>query len=104
MTIKTLTIDDLDGSEDATTIRFGFGDHMYEVDLAEENINKLKKVLDPFIQVAREVVKRPTADGRSAIIREWAKTKGMIVPAKGRIPGAITEQYEAEHDSGGRLR
>ena len=103
MTTKTLTIDDLDGSENATTVRFGLGDTRYEVDLAEANREKLEQALAPFIQVAREVVRGPTANGQAGIIREWAKTKGLIVPAKGRIPGAITAQYQAEHASAGRL-
>jgi hypothetical protein len=104
MTTKTLTIDDLDDSENATAVRFALGDTTYEVDLAEANRDKLEKALAPFIRAAREVVKRPATNGQSGIIREWAKAKGMTVPAKGRIPSAITAQYEAEHPAADGLR
>lgn len=99
MTTKILTIDDLDDSENAITIRFAFGDTTYEVDLAAANREKLESALAPFIQVAREVAKRPGMNGQAGLIREWAKARGMVVPAKGRVPVAITAQYEAEHAS-----
>jgi hypothetical protein len=104
MTTKILTIDDLDGSENAVTVRFALGDTRYEVDLVEANREKLEQALAPFIQVAREVAGGPAANGQSAIIREWAKTKGLVVPAKGRIPGAITAQYQSEHASPGGFK
>lgn len=96
MATKTLTLDDLSGEEGATTVRFGYADRSYEVDLAEASTDKLEKALAPFIQVAREVVKRVPATSQAGAIREWAASKGIEVPAKGRIPGAITEQYEAD--------
>lgn len=97
MTTKILTIDDLDGSENAVTVRFSLGDTKYEVDLALANREKLEKALAPFIEAAREVAGRPTANGQSGVIREWAKNRGMSVPAKGRIPGDITALYQAEN-------
>lgn len=103
MTTKILTIDDLDGSENAVTVRFALEDTRYEVDLVEANREKLEQALAPFIHVAREVVRGPIANGQSGIIREWAKTKGLFVPAKGRIPGAVAAQYQAEHVSADRL-
>jgi nucleoid-associated protein Lsr2 len=99
MATKTLTTDDLDGSENATAVRFALGDTTYEVDLAQANRDKLEKALAPFIQVAREVVRRSAPNGQSAVIREWAIAKGLTVPAKGRIPGEITARYEAEQAS-----
>jgi Lsr2 len=97
MATKTLTLDDLDGTENASTVRFGFGERTFEVDLAEANTDKLEKLLAPFINVAREVVKRgPTTNTQASLIRQWAVTRGIEVPAKGRIPANITEQYEAE--------
>lgn len=102
MTTKILTIDDLDGTENAITIRFALEDTRYEVDLVKANREKLQQALAPFIEVAREIVRGPAANGQSAIIREWAQAKGLVVPAKGRIPGAITAQYQAEHSSSGR--
>lgn len=35
-------------------------------------------------------------------IRAWAKARGMEVSDRGRIPGAIVEEYEAAHPNGAR--
>lgn len=59
MSTETITIirDDIDRSEGAIPIKFGFDGKSYVVDLAEHNVTKLRDALDPFIQVAR--VDRP---------------------------------------------
>lgn len=98
MSTKTLTLDDLDQSEGAETVHFGWRDRSFEIDLAQANTDKLEKVLTPFMNVAREVVRRAPATSQAAQVREWAKSRGIEVPAKGRIPASITEQYEAEQE------
>lgn len=47
--------DDLDGSDDAETISFGFGGVVYEIDLGQKNRAKLEKALAPFIEAGRRV-------------------------------------------------
>jgi len=96
MATRTFTVDDLSGDEGATTIRFGFGETTYEVDLAEANTDKLEKALAPFIQVAREVVKRTTTGtSETAKVREWAVAQGIEVNQKGRVPADLVERYQA---------
>lgn len=94
-------LDDFDGTENASTVSFGFEGKNYEIDLSDANKAKLAEALEPFIKVAR------TAGGRSAsaaakggrkdlaAIREWANANGHAVSPKGRIPAAIVEAYDA---------
>jgi hypothetical protein len=35
-------------------------------------------------------------DARNKVIRDWAREKGLDVNDRGRIPGGIVAQYEAE--------
>ena len=48
-------IDDLDGSEGATTVRFAFGDQSYEIDLNEQHTEELRAALDPYITAGRRL-------------------------------------------------
>ena len=97
--------DDLDGSEDAETISFGFGGVVYEIDLGQKNRAKLEKALAPFIEAGRRVPRggrRRAADRSSAsvdrgAVRAWAKSAGIKVPERGRISADIMRQYEEAH-------
>ena len=46
---------------------------------------------------SRRIV-QPPASGRDQVqaIRDWAKSKGIEVSDRGRIPAHIAEQYQAE--------
>ncbi|GGS95231.1 protein lsr2 precursor [Planobispora rosea] len=104
-------IDDLDGGKASGTISFAIEGAAYEIDLSDENADKLRKALAPFINAARPVRRERTERGRrgggiasraverekSARIREWAKSRGMTVSERGRIASSIVEQYEAAH-------
>ena len=103
-TVVTVT-DDIDGSEGAETVTFGFDGQNYEIDLSRKNRDKFKKGLQPFIDSARRVGRqgagRP-ARGRSSrkdssAIRAWASEQGLAVNERGRIPAAVVAQYEAAH-------
>ncbi|GAA3132935.1 Lsr2 family protein [Planomonospora alba] len=104
-------VDDLDGGEASGTISFALEGTAYEIDLSDENADRLREALAPFISAARQV--RPERQGRgrrgsssgsramdrekSAKIREWAKARGMNVSERGRIASSIVEEYEAAH-------
>src|SRR5262245_6119670 len=110
-------VDDLDGSDADGTIQFSIDGITYEIDLNTKNAKKLAKVFDKLINKGRRMpavrgragrpararntqpaVVSSTADaGRNKEIREWARTQGITLPARGRIPNAIRDQYEAEH-------
>jgi hypothetical protein len=50
MAIKTIYVDDLDGSTDSVkTIQFAVDDVAYSIDLAPHNVDKLRDALAPFI-------------------------------------------------------
>jgi Lsr2 len=103
-TVVTVT-DDIDGSEGAETVSFGFDGQNYEIDLSRKNHDKFKKGLQPFIDSARRVGRQGAgraARGRSSrkdssAIRAWAAEQGLGVNERGRIPAAVVAQYEAAH-------
>ena len=64
----------MDGSEGAETVRLSLGDEGVDIDLAQANRDKLRKLLAPYFHRGREV-KRP-GGGETAKIREWLKSNG----------------------------
>lgn len=106
--ITTLT-DDLNGGEAQHEVRFSLQGVEYEIDLNEKNFAALQKALQKYVDAGRKVpprrAKRPSkaprplraAAGREdqGAIREWAKSQGMTVAERGRIPKAVREAYAA---------
>ena len=109
-TITTVT-DDIDGSADARPVSFTFQGVSYSIDLAPKNLDKLTRSLAPFIDHATKSRGTATSSGRRAKtpktgrgydliqLREWAGKNKINVPSRGRIPGAVVDQYLA---AGGR--
>jgi hypothetical protein len=104
-TITQIT-DDLDGSKDAATYSFAWQGTEYSIDLSSKNFKALDKLLRPYIDAGEKVTRRSNSSRRSSApparkdftsIREWAKSQGLEVSDRGRIPRAIVEQYEAAH-------
>jgi predicted transcriptional regulator len=104
-------IDDLDGTEPATTISFGLDGKAYEIDLAEANTARLREALAPFLAAARKQPRaysaprsiatapkaKPSVDReQNDAIREWARKREFTVKDRGRIPAAVLEAYHAE--------
>lgn len=95
--------DDLDGGTADETVRFGFGGSQYEIDLSKRNASTFREELAPFIEHARRAgkgqghraVRTAVSRQRSGAIREWAKSQGLPVNDRGRIPASVLEQYEA---------
>lgn len=109
-TILVQLTDDLDGGVASETVAFGLDGKSFEIDLSAENAARLRTALEPFVGGARraEVRSRRTrasADtGRGyslAALRAWAEERAVSVPARGRIPGAIVEQFLAERSGSG---
>ncbi|WP_401001134.1 Lsr2 family protein [Agromyces sp. GXQ0307] len=99
-TVITL-IDDIDGTEAAETITFTVDGASYEIDLSADNAAKFRAVLEPYTAAARRSARRSTRRGVSSDgatskeIRAWAAETGVEVPARGRIPADVQEQYRA---------
>jgi nucleoid-associated protein Lsr2 len=95
--------DDLDGGPADETVRFGVGGAEYEIDLSAKNATTFRKQLASFIEHARAAGgSHPRRAGRTAAsrqrsgdIRAWAKTRGISVSERGRIPASVVEQYQA---------
>jgi hypothetical protein len=98
--------DDIDGSEAGTTIRFGLGGTEYEIDLNAKNAEKFEKAIAPYIAAGRKAGgarrgaarSRAAANGagpRPADVRAWAKSQGIEVKDRGRVPDELVAQYRA---------
>ncbi len=109
--------DDLDGSEASQTVEFGYQGKTYKLDLNDKNASELEEALAPYIAAAQQAgggassrggrgrerkdaaaPKRGSDGGRDydpKAVREWAQSQGLEVPARGRIPGTVLEQFRA---------
>lgn len=120
MTTVTL-VDDLDGSEASESVSFALDGASYEIDLSDDNAEKLRDALAGFVASARRVdgsrrgpgrpkatsapkaVKAPrgarTAPDReqTAAIREWARSNGHEVSERGRLSATVLSAFEAAH-------
>lgn len=104
-TVETIT-DDIDGTEGAEHVSFAFDGTQYTIDLSPENKSNLRQALDLYIGHASKVTgssgqRRGAGRSTSGVvsdakaIRAWAEQNNIEVPARGRIPGAIVEQWKA---------
>ena len=98
--------DDLDGSPDARPVMFALDGTTYSIDLAATNLDKLRAALAPFIARAQTSQRaalasikarnsRSERDYDLVSLREWAGKNKISLPQRGRIPGAVIEQYKA---------
>ena len=110
MAKKTLIIDDLTGETGARTRTLRFDGVEYEIDLTEKSFADLKRALRPYLRSARaltgtssSVARASTARGRkaaagasdSAAIRAWARSSGVAVTERGRVPAPVRVAWEA---------
>lgn len=112
MAIKTVLVDDLDGSPlaaGAASTTFALDGTRYEIDLTPSNAKKLSDALAPFIAAARRTGSGSSKSRRSggrggagdatrlAAIRQWARDNGHKVSDRGRIAASVVEAYDAAH-------
>lgn len=103
-------VDDLDGTQLADgaggTVSFALDGTSYEIDLSNDNADKLRAALAPYLSAGRKVGGRAPARrgggsrGSSidaAVVREWARTQGLKVSERGRVSSDIIEAYQARH-------
>ncbi len=110
MATKTIThiTDDIDGSSDAETVKFGLWGATYEIDLNDEHQKELEAALQPYLDKARRAGSAASSGTRRASapasagsdydakeVRAWATSTGVTVPPRGRIPKTVLEQYRA---------
>lgn len=108
MARATITIytDDLTGEtgDDVSAHSFSIDGVNYEIDLGPESHRKLLEALAPFVEAGRRTGNRALRGRRppvrregpsAARIREWARSQGIEVNARGLVRQDIVEQYEA---------
>ena len=109
-------VDDLDGGEATETVSFALDGNRFEIDLSKKNATAFRKLFDRYVKAGRRskpAGRRTTpAGGRRrkaavstngskskrefdiAQLREWAGANNVPVPARGRIPKAVVDQYK----------
>ena len=102
--MQTLYVDDLDGSEADGTIRLGLDGTEYEIDLNAKHTRELRDVLARYVAAGRRVrASQSSRSGRktqpnalnTTEVREWAKTQGIDVKDRGRIPAELVAKFKA---------
>ena len=104
--IQTVFVDDLDGSEAEGTVRFGLDGSEYEIDLNADHAQALREALAPYVSAARRAGRRRPAAGADARrapatglntteVREWAKSQGIDVKDRGRVPAELVVKFKA---------
>ncbi|MBI0296570.1 Lsr2 family protein [Streptomyces sp. PRKS01-29] len=94
--------DDLEGGEAEETVTFGLDGKLYEIDLNSANASKLRDALAPYVEAGRKRARSGKTYRRTAVapdpaaVRAWARSHGMEVPPRGRIPKKV---YEAFNES-----
>lgn len=103
--------DETPGTE---TISFGLDGTTYELDVCDAHAAEIRDGFARYVGVARRGGGRSggrSSSGRSgssrrrsrrgggdaAQIREWARSQGLPVPERGRIPADLAEKYAAAH-------
>lgn len=101
-------IDDIDGTEGAQTVQFGFDGQDYEIEISQAHLDQLTEALAPFIEHGRKVRRAgsrratqpkdtPSARAGATAVREWAAAEGLEVNPRGRIPGEVLAAYDKAH-------
>jgi hypothetical protein len=103
--VQTLFIDDLDGSEAQGTVQFGLDGTDYEIDLSAAHAEALRKALARYVEAARKVPvarrqgrarRQSSSNGvNNAQVREWARSQGVEVKERGRIPAELVVKFRA---------
>ena len=100
--VQTLLIDDLDGSAAESTVRFALDGTEDEIDLNAEHAQQLRDALAAYVRAAagpgrpaRGGRRGPAGEVNTTEAREWAKTQGIEVKDRGRIPAELVVKFKA---------
>jgi Lsr2 len=110
--VTVTLVDDLDGTEAEETVEFGLDGASYQIDLSEDNAERLRDALAEYVEHARRSGGRKRAAARPAAgrpartasadreqnqaIRAWARKQGMKVSDRGRIPSDVIDAYNSQ--------
>ncbi|WP_460843850.1 histone-like nucleoid-structuring protein Lsr2 [Nocardioides marmoraquaticus] len=105
--VITQLISDLSGEEigdgQGESVQFGYRGTNYTIDLTADEAAAFDEAIATYIENATQQGRARTTrksagrsqTGDAKAIREWAQGQGIDVPARGRIPAELREQYEA---------
>ncbi|HET9899092.1 MAG TPA: Lsr2 family protein [Streptosporangiaceae bacterium] len=100
--VQTFLVDDLDGSAAETTIRFSLDGADYEIDLNDAHRSRLEQALSQYVSAGRRVAgsarrrrDRGSAEPSSSEVRQWARSQGIDIKDRGRLPSDITARFKA---------
>src|SRR4051812_47212969 len=110
--VQVMLVCDLHGDETPATdtVEFALDGAAYEIDVCEQHAGELRERMAPYVGVARRAGGRGTTGasrsgggrgrgssgwGEAARMREWARSQGLAVPERGRIPAELAEKYAA---------
>jgi hypothetical protein len=93
------------------TINFGLDGASYEIDVCDQHANELRDAVGRYVGLGRRTAargggqargggsrrRRIRGSGEAAAIRDWARSQGLPVPERGRIPADLAEKYAAAH-------
>ena len=89
------------------TVTFGLDGASYEIDVCEQHAGELRDSFARYVGAARRSAGRSSSGGgrrhrrsrggnsEAAAIRSWARSQGLKVPERGRIPADLAEKYAA---------
>jgi len=111
--IQVLLVCDMhdDETPGTETVTFGLDGASYEIDLCEQHGGQLRERMAPYVGAGRRIGsrgehspgrsrrRRSRGSGEAARIREWARTQGLPVPERGRIPADLAEKFAASNPS-----
>ncbi|MGD9705956.1 MAG: Lsr2 family protein [Acidimicrobiia bacterium] len=101
-------VDDLDASPADETVPFSLDGLQYEIDLSVVNAAELRRLVASYSAVARlreprgavEAQRRSAAERRrTSAIRRWARTQGLHVTSRGRLPDQVIDRYLHRHEA-----
>ncbi|MDT3396127.1 Lsr2 family protein [Streptomyces sp. B1866] len=99
--VVVMISDDIDGGQAEETVSFGLDGSSYEIDLNTDNASKLRDLLAPYVEAGRKrarsgrTYRHTSVAPDPAAVRAWARSRGMEVPPRGRIPKKVYEAFDA---------
>jgi hypothetical protein len=91
--------DDIDGGAAEETVQFAVDGKSYEIDLSTQNAEKLREALAPYVAAGRKQSRSGKAIRHTEIapdpktVRAWAQSRGIDLPARGRLPKHVYEAF-----------
>ena len=87
------------GPDEGQTVKFSWNNKNYEIDLCQKDADKMSNSINTYAEAARRLATsgkayRNVATGPDPrAVRAWAKTKGIEVSDRGRVPAELVTQF-----------